>query len=378
MSLGSRTAQQRLQALVATLTATEGPLRTAIDELGRIGVGARIVKSALAATLAWMLAGLLPRETAPFVAALTAVYTMDLTILKSLNSAGQRVAGIILGIGMAFLAAEFLGVHAWSVGLVILFSMVVGLRLNLKPDGMAQVAGTAIVVLVVRSNTEERSIYALTLLADTAIGTLIGLTVNSVLIPPNYLPGAQRTLDLLIGRLTSVIDELASMVVDGITRDETTKLRQALDQIGADLQRVDETLTTSSEALRFNLMAARQRTQLEHLQSIDVRLDRVGRAVQQLVGSLASAVDEPWMRSPELPEALADLVSASSQMLLAQGMSESRQQAGGAEIGDVRERMAALEQVAIRVPGSGWIRLGHVIGSALDLGEAAIALNRNE
>lgn len=376
MSLGSRTAQQRLQTLVATLTATEGPLRTAIDELGRIGIGARIVKSALAATLAWIVAGLLPRETAPFVAALTAFYTMDLTILKSLNSAWQRVAGIILGIGMAFLAAEFLGVHAWSVGLVILFSMVVGLRLNLKPDGMAQVAGTAIIVLVVRSNTEERSIYALTLLADTAIGTLIGLTVNSVLIPPNYLPGAQRTLDLLISRLTSVIDELASMVVDGITRDETDVLRQAVDQIGIDLQRVDESLTTAAEALRFNVMAARQRTQLEHFQSIDERLDAVVRAVQQLIGSLDRAVDEAWMTDPGLTEALADLVSASSQMLVAQGASESRQRAGAAEIGDVRERMTALEQAAAGLPGTGWIRLGHVVGSAQGLGEAAIALNR--
>ena len=114
MSVFNRQAQRHFQSLTAQLTATEGPLRLALNELNRFGIGERIVKSALAATIAWLVADQIPRENAPFVAALTAVYTMDLTILKSLRAAGQRLAGIALGIGMAFLAAEFLGVHSWS------------------------------------------------------------------------------------------------------------------------------------------------------------------------------------------------------------------------------------------------------------------------
>jgi hypothetical protein len=85
-----RRSSKRLQVVTARLTASEGPLRTALTELARLGIGERIVKSALAATIAWFLADQVPRESAPFVAALTAVYTMDLTILKSLRAAWQR------------------------------------------------------------------------------------------------------------------------------------------------------------------------------------------------------------------------------------------------------------------------------------------------
>ncbi len=375
MSAPNRSSQRRLQTLAANLTASEGPLRVAIDELGRIGIGARIIKSAIAASLAWIVAGFLPRESAPFVAALTAVYTIDLTILKSLRSAWQRVAGITLGIAMAFLAAELFGVHFWTVGLVILFSMVVGLRLNLKADGMTQVAGTAIVVLVVRSTTEERSYYALTFLADTAIGTLIGLTVNSLLIPPNYLPGAQRALNLLINRLIDVLDSLASMVVDGITDDETVSLGDAAAGIGTDLRQVEESLESATEAMRFNLMATPQRTHLEHFQSVDDRLDRVITALQGLIRSLAATTGQPWMMEPAFTEALANLVSASGQMLLGQGPSESRDRADLVSIHDVRTCMAEVERAGRALGETDWVRLGQVIGAAQDLGEAAIGLN---
>jgi hypothetical protein len=377
MSRRSTTVQVHLQTLAANLTASEGPLRAAVDELGRIGIGARIVKSALAATLAWYIAGFLPRETAPFVAALTALFTMDLTILKSLTGAGQRFAGILVGIGMAFLAAEFLGVHAWSVGLLILGSMVVGLRLNLKPEGMAQVASTAIVVLVVRTNTEERGIYALTFLADTAIGTAIGLTVNALLIPPNYLPGAQRTLNLLIARLIDMIDQLATLTVDGITSDETEALADALKTVASDLRNVDESLEQASEGIRFNVMAAQQRDRLDHFKSVDARLSDVISALQSLVQSLSRAVHEPWMRDRDVTEALADLISASSVMLIAQGTAESSDQADSRTRLDVISRLDQLERQASARSAEAWISLGHVVGCARDLADAATALNRN-
>lgn len=365
-----------LQTVTAHLTGSEGPLRAAVDELSRVGIGARIVKSAIAATIAWILASFLPRENAPFVAALTAFYTIDLTIFRSLTSAGQRFAGITVGIAMAFLAAEFLGVHAWTVGLVILLSMVVGIRLNLKPEGLSQVAGTAIIVLVVRSTTEERSLYAVTFLADTLMGSVVGLAVNSLLFPPDYLPGVRRTLDLAIARVTDVLDSLATMVVDGFSLDETNLLDTAIRQVSDDLGEVESSLEQATEALRFNIMAAEQRVRLGHFQSVQRRLSEAVRALEFTVHALGRAVGQPWMGDPVVTERLADLVSSCSQVLQAQGPSESRAQADAPLLADVQEQMTALQRMAAEMPLSP--HLWAVVGSATALAEETITLNRNE
>jgi uncharacterized membrane protein YgaE (UPF0421/DUF939 family) len=369
----NRHTQRRLQTLTAHLTATEGPLRLALNELGRFGIGERIVKSALAATIAWLVAGQVPRENAPFVAALTAVYTMDLTILKSLRSAGQRLAGIALGIGMAFLAAEFLGVHSWSVGLVILISLVIGLRLNLNADGMTQVAGTAIVVLVVRSNTEARGVYALTFLADTAIGTAIGLAVNGFISPPNYLPTARRAFNALTHRLIDLMDQLATMVVDGIEPAEAVALSDAIGRLGDDLRAVDETLSNAGESLTFNPLAARQRAQLTALHDTDRRLSPVVYNLQRLVDALGAASGASWMRDRSLTERIANLISAATLTV-----SESGQSDWSAIVDELAERTRELkaraEEIHLELQGSTWANLGHVVESACMLADSVSAV----
>jgi uncharacterized membrane protein YgaE (UPF0421/DUF939 family) len=366
----NRHTQRRLQMLTAHLTATEGPLRLALDQLSRRGIGERIIKSALAATIAWLIAGQVPRESAPFVAALTAVYTMDLTILKSLRSAGQRLAGITLGIGVAFLAAEFLGVHAWSVGLVILISLVIGLRLNLTSDGMTQVAGTAIVVLVVRATTEARSLYALTFLADTAIGTAIGLLINGIVSPPNFLPTARRALDALTNRLIDLLDQLATMVVDGITPEEATSLAGAIGRLQDDLRAIDESLSRSEESMRFNLLASRQREHLATFHDTDRRLAPVVDGLQRLVIAVGEAAGTAWMENRLLTEQIANLISAVTVIL-----SETETPGSLANAQDLVDRTAELttsaDQIYQDLPDHSWSSLGRVTESAKSLARSA-------
>jgi uncharacterized membrane protein YgaE (UPF0421/DUF939 family) len=339
-----------------------------LNELGRWGIGERIIKSAIAATLAWLVAAQLPRENAPFVAALTAVFTIDLTILKSLRSAWQRLAGIAIGIAIAFAAAELLGIHSWSVGLVILLSLVVGLRLNLKAEGMTQVAGTAIVVMVVRSTTEERSVYALTFLADTAIGTAVGLGINGLLSPPSYLPAAQRALDLLTDRLTDLIDQLAAMVVDGLSTEEAAVLSTLVGRIDADLHEVDESLTNAEESVRFNLTASRQRGAVARYKELDHRLSPVVANLQRLIDTLGSAADASWMADRSLMDAVANLVSAISVGLKEMVSAERASTLSDPARADIEERRVALTRQAARIheglSDDSWMSLGGMVEAA--------------
>ena len=372
MSSFNLQAQRRLATISAHLTATEGPLRAALNEFSRLGIGERIVKSALAATLAWLVADQVPRESAPFVAALTAVYTVDLTILKSLRAAGQRLAGITLGIGVAFLAAEFLGVHSWSVGLVILVSLVIGLRLNLKPDGMTQVAGTAIVVMVVRATTEERSVYALNFLADTAIGTTIGLAVNSIISPPNFLPAARRAVGALTNRLIDLMDQLATMVVDGISAAESTTLSDAIRRLRDDLRDAGESLSNAEESLRFNPLAKRQRAHLTAIHDTDRHLEPVVSSLQQLVEALGKASGASWMQDIALTERIAYAVSAATVALGERDAGLSPESAAELTTA-ISELATAADQIYQNLPDDSWASLGHAVQSARVLAGAVSA-----
>ena len=374
----SRRTRKGVLTATAHLTASEGPLRHALNELARLGIGERIVKSALAATLAWIVAAeLIPRENAPFVAALTAMYTIDLTILKSLRSAGQRLAGIAIGIAVAFAAAEALGVHSWSVGLVILISLVVGLRLNLKPDGMTQVAGTAIVVMVVRSTTEERSIYSLTFLADTAIGTAVGLGINGVLAPPSFLPSAHRAFDLLTDRLTGLIDQLASMIGDGLSADEAAALSTLVGIVKTELEEVDESLLNAEESVHFNPLASRQRDAVARFRDLDAYLEPVVTDLQRLIDALGAAAAVSWMRDRALTDALAELISAVAVSLAEATGSERTATISTPAREDIEDRLPESRRQAARVheglSDDSWMSLGRMVESAAALAGSVAA-----
>jgi hypothetical protein len=259
-------------------------------------------------------------------------------------------------------------VHSWSAGLVILISLAIGLRLNLAPDGMTQVAGTAILVLVVRSTTEERSIYALTFLADTAIGTAIGLAVNSLFAPPNFVPAARRAVTALTGRLFDLMDQLATMVVDGITPEEATALSEAIGRLRIDLHAADESLSSAEESLRFNPLAQRQRSQLTAFHATDQRLESIVNHVQRLVDALASAHDAPWMQDRLFDESIANLVSATMFALGDTGFIQSADAKADllAACADLLQR---ADRIHAALPGRSWVSLGQVVASARSLTE---------
>ena len=248
-----------LLTATAHLTATEGPLRVALDELARRGVGARIVKGALAATLAWAVAGLVTPGSPPFVASLTALFTVQVTIKESVEGGRNRLLGVLVGISVAFGVSELVGLHSWSMGVVVLVALLVGLRLRLESGGVEQVAATAIVVMFVQSTTDQRALFAVSHLADTAIGTVTGLLLNALVAPPDYVPAARAAIQSLGRRLVIVQEDLAAALAEGPTAAEAADLLAAAQMVERELDAVDEALERAEEGLAYNLAGGRQR-----------------------------------------------------------------------------------------------------------------------
>jgi hypothetical protein len=75
---GRDNVRSALITAIEYLTGAAGPLRSLLDWFRAHGLGERVIKSAVAAVVAWLLAGLLPENPAPILAPLTAIFSINL------------------------------------------------------------------------------------------------------------------------------------------------------------------------------------------------------------------------------------------------------------------------------------------------------------
>src|SRR5688572_11824160 len=82
-------------------TASGPLLPQLIAQMRRLGMGERVLKTALAAGVSWQIASLVPGNDHPYLAPICAVLLMQLTIAQSIDLALHRGIGIGFGIGLA-------------------------------------------------------------------------------------------------------------------------------------------------------------------------------------------------------------------------------------------------------------------------------------
>lgn len=367
----------RLVTVFEYLTGAAGPLRIALDWLRAHGLGERVIKSSVAAVVAWLLAGLLPDNPTPILAPLTAIFSINLTIAGSMRDAVQRVLGVVFGIFLAVLISEYIGSNAWAIFLVILISFFVGRRLGLDPSGIQQIAVSALLIVLGAASSQVND-AAFLHLANTLIGTAVGLLLNASVAPPNHLPDARRRL-LEVGEATR--DDLATLaesVRTGISNDEAVTTLHFARETNTRLLELDSSLSQAQESLQFNLLGRQQRDVLRLYQRADLALEHASIQTRIIARALADATaqqaPQDWLEPAALGTPLANLLDMAVETLDAH---LARLRAGDltGELPVDLDRLAGLQDaIAVRSaayehtlrPG-GWIYLGEVVALATQL-----------
>ena len=109
-------------------------------------LGLRTAKATLAAVISWELALRLPGSQSPVLAPLTALLVTQVTVVQTITGSFQRVASVTAGVLVALGVADLLGLHWWSIGLVIFVSLALGQVLRLGSHRM-EVPLSALLVL---------------------------------------------------------------------------------------------------------------------------------------------------------------------------------------------------------------------------------------
>jgi uncharacterized membrane protein YccC len=208
------------------------------------------VKTAVAAVVAWQLAVHLTGHGQSLLAPWAAVLTVHATVYRTFSEGLRQVIATVLGVVIAYLFGDLVGLSSATFGLAVLVALLVGRHPRLGPEGIT-VATTVLVVLATGAGDSSSSLT--TRLADTGIGILVGGLINVLVWPPLRDRAAARAVDAVDRRLGTLLLAMAAGIRAGHTADEAPAW---IDRTNTIDQRIDDAwalVGQAGESARFNL-----------------------------------------------------------------------------------------------------------------------------
>jgi Aromatic acid exporter family member 1 len=210
-------------------------------------LGLRTAKTTLAAVIAWELALRLPGTQPPVLAPLTALLVTQLTLVKTITGSLQRVASVTAGVLLALGVAELLGLHWWSIGLVIFVSLAIGQVLKLGPHRI-EVPISALLVMTLGGTTG----VARTRVLETLIGAGVGVVVNAVLVPPVYIRPAGDAIYELADDMARVLEGAADDLAEGWSGEDAYDRLLEARELDGEVREAGEAVGQAEDSLRLN------------------------------------------------------------------------------------------------------------------------------
>jgi len=264
----------------------------------------QLVKTVVAAVLAWILAVHVFDIPQPFLAPWAALLTVHATVFRTLRRGVQQVGASVLGVLLAFAAGTAFGVNALSLGVALLLGLLAGSVRGLRAE-TTTAAATALVVLTTGYSNDAAMLVAR--LLDTGIGIVVGLLVNLVVWPPLRDRSAAHQVDKIDDRIGDLMAEIATALRRGCDATEADAWIARTGEIDQDIGKAWSVVWQARESGRLNprrSAAARMR----RAESFGDILDRLEQAVAETrsmartirLAHVAPADWDPAFRGPWL------------------------------------------------------------------------------
>ena len=274
----------------------------------RTDLGWRVIRTTLAAVLAYEVARVLLDGPPPLLAPLTALLVAQVTVVETVRSGIQRVASVLAGVLVAVLLSQVLGLTWWGLGLVILASLLIGLILDLG-DHQLEVPISAMLVLGVVGQTEE--VAAFSRVIETLIGGAVGVAASVALGPPVYVRPAAEAIGELAEDEAGLLKAMGEELTDdwtaeraGIWLERSAELDQALAEATTAMDRGEASLVMNPRARRLVEGTLSLRAALAVLEHCAVQL----RGIVRDLAEFAAVIEERGEAEPEILVALGRLL----------------------------------------------------------------------
>lgn len=263
--------------------------------------------TAVAACTAWVAALLLGID-APVPAAAGAVITVALSLNRSMRTGLSLVGATAAALLVAFALYQWWGLHVWTVGVLVIVSLVIGRLLRLGPEGSLQIPVTALFVYFLGEALTNEVIV--TRIVATLLGVAIGLAFSFVAHPERPEERMTEQLAEIGGRLGALLVAMGHVSGDRLTRRQATEWLTEARALAVETRHLGEEIEELGLGRRFSVGSERA----------------VGRAIvdqysllQQTsdhVNSIARGLFDATSRgSVRLPEGVGQMLSSTGEAL---------------------------------------------------------------
>ncbi|UUZ90044.1 aromatic acid exporter family protein [Paenibacillus sp. P25] len=204
-------------------------------------------KIPLAAALSWELAKLAGSKH-PYLAPLTVVLSVQLTVDQSVRFAWRRIVGTIAGVLFTIVLMPYVGLSGWGIGLLLLAGMLIVTWLKLEHALTIQVALSILLVLELQSKFPS---YSLDRIRDTLIGAVATLVIHILVFPPDSVDIARKKMIRFADHLSRHFAGIALWVQGGCPPSEAGPLHNALQPLFRELHQTTTELDQAEQSLRY-------------------------------------------------------------------------------------------------------------------------------
>ncbi|OIK04258.1 hypothetical protein BIV23_18560 [Streptomyces monashensis] len=332
------------------------------------------LRSATAATIAYVIALRLSPEPAPLTAPLTALLVVQVTFYATLTNGIRRVNAVVAGVLVAIAFSVLVGLTWWSLALLIVASLAVGHLVRVE-EYVAEVAISAMLVLGVTTI----GFTAWARIVETLIGAVVGTACNLLLPPPVWVDEAGRSIEDLARRLRQLMLRMGEEAAGGIPWQRAAERLHEARRLDQHIAHVDASLRQAEDSLRLNprvkeglLHRVVLRTGLDTLEICTVVLRVLARSFTDLAKARGSEELFPPRTGATVEQLLSEIGDAvvSFAVLVTTHLSQDAESAETrltAELhtaAGTRDRLATLLRDEVAGNWENWQLLGAVLTEA--------------
>jgi hypothetical protein len=345
---GGGVVKTRMGRLLQTLTGRRRWQGRPLSELLAIdrGVLVQAAKIAVSAGVSWALAGWWLSSPSPIWAPITAALISSLTVRASIRDAAEKIVGVVIGIAVAIWLGGLIGLHAWSIALIVAVGFLLGRVLRLSGSAAAQIPINGLFILALGGGSER--------FLDTLIGAGVAVVVNFAIVPPNYVSAATRSVAALADGLVDTLSTIGMGIAQPWRFDAAAGwLRSARDQgrfaVAAEsaAERAGQSLEMHPGRSSWTNSLDRLQQTNDTLQIVEVQVRTLARTVRDIAGKVprGEGTQPPMPMASAMLNATAFAIEAFAHTMLRAEKDATAEVAGGTahrSIGAARAKIAQI------------------------------------
>lgn len=273
----------------------------------------QVVKTSVAAVLAWLATAWLLEGQVPIFAVIAAILVVQPSVNQSFGKALERCVGVVIGVILAYVVGLVFGATSWVVLLAVIVALVLGWVLKLGPTSSVQIPISAMLVLSLGASTPG---YAFNRILETIIGALIGVAVNLLIVPPVALQPVHESVARLGEEVAGILDSLARILRAPTTANDRTTMLVEARLLTPMRAKAAAALAAGEESLKYNPRRSVHRDLLDRDGELLTMLSVLVTRVVGMARGVVDHYDDELVGEPLVAEIVSELERASHDLRL--------------------------------------------------------------